>query len=42
MEADALAPPLQDEPADEVDKIVEALKSKPFADQCTNKTYPDM
>lgn len=32
----------QDEPAEEVEKIVEALKSKPFADKCEHKTYPTM
>ncbi|KAJ9094008.1 hypothetical protein QFC20_006988 [Naganishia adeliensis] len=34
--------PSKDEPADEVEKIVKALKSKPFADKCTHKTYPNM
>lgn len=33
---------VQDEPADEVEKIVKALESKPFADKCTHKTYPNM
>ncbi|KAI5451334.1 hypothetical protein NCC49_001928 [Naganishia albida] len=46
-DVDGLAVPLaiypsKDEPADEVEKIVKALESKPFADRCTHKTYANM
>ncbi|KAJ9125982.1 hypothetical protein QFC24_002254 [Naganishia onofrii] len=34
--------PSKDEPKEDVKKIVEALKSKPFADKCEHKTYPNM